>query len=314
MHYDIIGDIHGCYQTLQSLLDKLGYTQVGNTYSHPQRQVIFLGDFIDRGPYQREVIELVRAMIDSANALSVMGNHEYNAIAYYTVDPRSASVGAYLRERDEKHNRQHQAFLDVYQHAPKAWAAVIEWFLTLPLWLDLGELRVIHACWDKEFIARIKQFQGGSNLLSYNLLVDSSRKGTWQYDAIETILKGKELPLPNGQHFYDKDQNKRHNIRVRWWDENVTTFKNAHIGPESDLTHIPDDVIAGDHLVDYSRQDVPVFLGHYWLEGAPRLLASNIACVDFSVAKANGQLVAYRWDGEAQLDAAKFVAVPRLEP
>lgn len=310
MHYDIIGDIHGCYQTLQALLDKLGYARVGEVYSHPQRQVIFLGDFIDRGPYQREVIELVQAMVAANTALAVMGNHEYNAIAYYTSDPR----GGFLREHDERHTRQHQAFLNVFQQTLQAWADVIDWFLTLPLWLDLGELRVIHACWDKHAIERIKKFQGGSTLLSYNLLVDSCRKGTWQFDAIETILKGKELPLPEGQHFFDKDQHKRHNIRVRWWDDTATTFKNVYMGPESDLTHIPDDPIVGDHLVDYSHHDVPVFLGHYWLEGAPRLLAPNIACVDFSVAKTGGQLVAYRWDGEALLDAAKFVAVLRLEP
>ena len=52
----------------------------------------------------------------------------------------------------------------------------------------------------------------------------------------------------------------------------------------------------------------PVIFGHYWLPfGAPHSpLAENVACVDFS-AGAEGPLAAYRWDGESQLDSAKFV-------
>ena len=50
MAYDIIGDIHGCAKTLSVLLDKLGYVLESGIYRHPIRQVIFLGDFVDRGP------------------------------------------------------------------------------------------------------------------------------------------------------------------------------------------------------------------------------------------------------------------------
>jgi hypothetical protein len=42
-------------------------------------------------------------------------------------------------------------------------------------------------------------------------------------------------------------------------------------------------------------------------------LARNIVCVDFSVAKRGGKLVAYRWDGERELSKDKFVSVDRLE-
>lgn len=86
MSYDIIGDIHGHSQSLEAILAKLGYKSQSGIYRHPSRKVIFLGDFIDRGKYQREVIDIARAMADSGGALAVMGNHEFNAIAYYTVD------------------------------------------------------------------------------------------------------------------------------------------------------------------------------------------------------------------------------------
>jgi len=102
-------------------------------------------------------------------------------------------------------------------------------------------------------------------------------------------------------------------MRVQWWDQDVTTYKEAYMGPEYVRTHIPDDEINSDHMIEYSHDDPPVFLGHYWLEGEPEPLAKNIACIDYSVAKPSGKLVAYQWDGEKTLDKRKFVAVSRLE-
>jgi hypothetical protein len=306
MKYDIIGDIHGCSKTLEKLLLKLGYSRdAGGIYKQPNRTVIFLGDFIDRGPFQREVIAIVRPMIESGAAKAVMGNHEYNAIAYATPDEEA---GGYLRAHSEKNKKQHNAFLDAYAGDPAAYDDVIEWFKTLPLWLDLGDIRIIHACWDKEMICKI-----GAPVLTDELLHASCYKNQWQYAAIETILKGKEIPLPDGHVFHDKDGNARHDIRVRWWDQSAGTYLQAYMGPESARTQIPDDEIAGDHLIEYSTDEPPVFLGHYWMEGDPKPLAPNIACTDYSVAKPGGKLVAYRWDGERSLESDKFVAVGRVE-
>ena len=310
MSYDIIGDIHGCSQSLRALLARLGYTETGGVYQHPSRTVVFLGDFIDRGPHQREVNDMVRRMIGAGSAQSVMGNHEFNAISYYTPDE---TPGDHLRPHSEKNKRQHRTFLDAYAHRPDEYADVIGWFRSLPLWLDLGELRVVHACWDSRLIANIAESQGGSNLLGDDLLVLSNRRDQWQFEALETLLKGKEIALQNGASFRDKDGTLRHNIRVRWWDQGATNYRDAFFGPESARTHIPDDEIKGDHLVDYSHDAPPVFLGHYWMEGEPAPLARNIACLDYSVAKPGGTLTAYRWDGEQVLDKERFVRVERVE-
>ena len=52
-NYDIIGDTHGFVAPLKTLLAKLGYTiNSQGYYSHPNRKVIFLGDFIDWGDTQ----------------------------------------------------------------------------------------------------------------------------------------------------------------------------------------------------------------------------------------------------------------------
>jgi len=307
MAFDIIGDIHGCNDTLQALLQKLGYAVKDGVWSHPARKVIFLGDFIDRDLGQRNVIEIVRPMIEQGAAQAVMGNHEYNAIAWHTVVD-----GKPLRPNSEKNFRQHRAFLEAYPDDDER-SEVIDWFKTLPLWLDTGELCVIHACWDPTLMLRIADTQQGSHLLGDELLFESSRKGSWQHTAIETLLKGKEISLPDGVIFHDKDGNPRNEIRVRFWDRTVMNYQEAFFGPEKFRTHIPEHPIEHDYVIDYDASLPPLFLGHYWLDSKPAPLASNIACVDYSVAKAGGRLVAYRWDGEQQLSNEKFVCVNRIE-
>jgi len=134
-----------------------------------------------------------------------------------------------------------------------------------------------------------------------------------KFRAVETLLKGKEIKLPRGQQFLDKDKNPRHAIRVRWWDGDARTFRRAFLGPEAARSHIPEDPIDVDHLINYGSDKPPVFVGHYWMDTEPDLLAPNIACLDYSVAKpeGGGKLVAYRWNGEQRLDKGNFVYVVR---
>jgi len=306
--YDIIGDIHGHARTLEALLGTLGYALVDGAYCHPARKAIFLGDFIDRGPYQRGVIRIVRPMIDAGHALAVMGNHEFNAIAYAT--PRAG--GGFFREHNAHNYQQHKVFLDAYEYTAD-YHELIDWFGRLPLWLDLGDLRIVHACWDRVAINRIAEQYDRYGSLSNSLLYASCTPGNWEFRSVETLLKGKEIPLPRAQSFTDKDGITRHHIRVRWWDRGATNYRDAFLGTESMTTAIPDDDIEGDHLVEYSHDDVPVFMGHYWLTGKPAPLAPNIACLDYSVAKPGGKLVAYRWDGERALAPEKFVAETAVE-
>ncbi len=68
--YDLIGDIHSLADELVQLLDILGYRMSDGAYHHPDRKVIFLGDFIDRGPKIRQVLDIVRPMIEKETALS----------------------------------------------------------------------------------------------------------------------------------------------------------------------------------------------------------------------------------------------------
>jgi hypothetical protein len=62
MKFDIIGDVHGQYHKLVGLLRHLGYEPHQDTWKHPRRTAIFVGDLIDRGPDQVQTVELVRRM------------------------------------------------------------------------------------------------------------------------------------------------------------------------------------------------------------------------------------------------------------
>ena len=69
--YDIIGDVHGHASEMKALLLDMGYQKHGLGYRHPNRKVIFVGDFVDRGPAIGEVVEIARAMVDAGDALVV---------------------------------------------------------------------------------------------------------------------------------------------------------------------------------------------------------------------------------------------------
>ncbi|MDJ0752241.1 MAG: polynucleotide kinase-phosphatase [Ardenticatenaceae bacterium] len=79
--FDIIGDVHGCYDELAELLHKLGYVMEGNSAAHPQgRRAIFLGDLVDRGPGVVKVLNLVMNMVRDGRALCVPGNHDVKLV------------------------------------------------------------------------------------------------------------------------------------------------------------------------------------------------------------------------------------------
>src|SRR5262249_32171161 len=77
--FDVIGDVHGCHDELNALLQLLGYgpTEPGGAWRHPQgRQAGFVGDLVDRGPKTPEVLRLVMGMAEAGSALCVVGNHD----------------------------------------------------------------------------------------------------------------------------------------------------------------------------------------------------------------------------------------------
>jgi hypothetical protein len=319
MGYDIIGDIHGQFEKLESLLTRLGYRQRQGAWRHPERSAIFVGDFIDRGSRGVETVQTVRAMVDAGSALAVMGNHELNAIAWHTPDSRNP--GEYLRPRSRepwgaKNRSQHKDFLAQVERDPVLHADLVGWFMSLPLWLDLEGLRVVHACWHAPFIDWLKPQLRDGRFLTPELLVDATtepedpaEKDTAApsvFKAVEALTKGLEMPIPASHHFLDKDGHQRDRVRVRWWDVSGTRLRDLAFLSDSERQSLPD-LPAPEHVRLGVAGDKPIFFGHYWMTDEPELQSDLAACVDYSAGK-GGPLVAYRWDQGAPLTAAQFVS------
>jgi polynucleotide kinase-phosphatase len=88
--FDVIGDVHGCCDELETLLDRLGYRPAPQgedpvwgwrCYAHPLgRMAVFLGDLADRGPRILDAIRLARNMVKAGCALCVPGNHDLKLV------------------------------------------------------------------------------------------------------------------------------------------------------------------------------------------------------------------------------------------
>ena len=305
--YDIIGDIHGRADELVELLEKLGYTERAGVFQHPERKVIYCGDFVDRGPRIRDTIQIARSMCEAEAARAVMGNHELNALAIHTPHPKQP--GEFLRPRTKKNLHQHQATLT--QLDAQEMTQALEWFRSLPVSIDLGALRVVHACWDPDNLQLIARSLEDHGRMTPEFLYLATQTGHPLYTAIERVMKGPEMMLPDGCFMVDKEGNKRRSTRIRWFEPHEKhTYASYSIPalqhPELVTVPVPDFV----KPAPYAKTNPPVFVGHYWLpDRSPAPLSTNIACVDYSVAK-DGMLTAYRYGGESVLRAANFVTVP----
>lgn len=302
--FDLIGDIHGHADKLEALLAKLGYSKKNNYYAHPTRKVLFVGDYIDRGPQIRQTLEIVRQMVVHGSAIALMGNHEYNALCFHF----QKTEGGHLRKHNIKNIVQHYETLKQFQSKQEEFEDYLEWLKKLPLFYVTETFRAVHACWDNKNINFLKQ-KLVNNCLTDELIYEAVKKETRLHEAIEQTLKGKEMKMPPGLSFNDKDGTIRQEVRIKWWEDPATmNYKSISVEPIDNLPETPIDLLLfGEHGY-YEANEKPVFFGHYWLKGEPMLYRDNICCLDYSVAK-HGYLVAYSFDGELKLEVGKMTHV-----
>ena len=138
--FDIIGDVHGCYDELVELLVKLAY-RIGSVngqsiLTHPEgRKAVFVGDLVDRGPKTPDVIRLVKNSVDAGTALCVAGNHDVKLVKK-------------LRGRDVKISHGLAESLQQLEQEPNEFKKSAEDFLdglVSHYVLDDGRLVVAHA-------------------------------------------------------------------------------------------------------------------------------------------------------------------------
>lgn len=111
--FDIIGDVHGCFDELVMLMTKLGYeiNKKNDSYyvSHKkQRKLVFLGDLVDRGPKIVEVLKLVMAMVETGIAFCVQGNHDNKL--FRKLEGRDVQVKHGLEDSLEQLEKESEAF------------------------------------------------------------------------------------------------------------------------------------------------------------------------------------------------------------
>lgn len=290
--YDIIPDIHGQSAKLDACLAELGWRRkaVGWTHSDPTRQIVFLGDLIDRGPDSRAVLQTVRDLVDCGKAKAIMGNHELNALHFHTLHPED---GQPLRAHSPKNIQQHRAFLTQFPLGDAQTRDVLKWMRSLPLFLENDGFRAVHACWIDHSINRLKELTSDGVLSEDQLVRAADRKEADEmFTLAEEITKGPEHLLPEGWSFTDKDGTERKHVRLQWWNASAHTWRDIAISVPS-ILDLPDIDLPGTLASQtYPIDAKPVFFGHYWLSGAPVLQAPNALCLDYSAGNV-GPLVTY---------------------
>ncbi len=145
--FDVIGDVHGCFEELLSLLKRLGYRWQGDPWkpeaeaglrllSDPRRFPVFVGDLVDRGPYPVETIKLVMHLCRTGQAGAAPGNHDEKLAR--------ALDGVRFKKVDEDFTR---TLDSVRANGKEFGESIRDWVRSLPshLVLDGGRLVVAHA-------------------------------------------------------------------------------------------------------------------------------------------------------------------------
>ena len=160
--FDIVGDVHGCFEELVLLLERLGYQlaarvgadgETGYPVTHPEgRTAVFVGDLVDRGPGVTNVLKLVMSMVEDGVALCVAGNHESKLVR--KLRGRNVQISHGLAESLEQLEEESPAFRET---ATRFLDGLISHYV-----LDGGELVVAHAGMKVEYqgraSARVRDF------------------------------------------------------------------------------------------------------------------------------------------------------------
>jgi protein phosphatase len=140
--FDIIGDIHGCWEELSELMDKLGHRWSRSAAIHEpanERQIIFLGDITDRGYHSLACYAYAKMMVEAGHALWVMGNHDNKLMRF--CDGRNVQRSHGLERTVREIEQAGADKREMYNFLKK---------LPYHLKLDEGRLIAVHGAWCDE--------------------------------------------------------------------------------------------------------------------------------------------------------------------
>lgn len=314
MIIDTIPDIHGQHEKLLALLAALGYTQTGGTWRapHSDRGLVFLGDLIDRGRGQREVLDLVRALEDAGLARRVLGNHEMNGLHW-----AMERDGVPVRRHSPANQAHHQAFLDAFAGDTPGYMAALDWLAQAPFVLHDGPFVFVHAFWTPQIEADAATalgpglHGGGFDALANTPgFLDAGVPTGIAGQALDLLTKGPESSLPAGFSIATDHGIVRTAVRRAWWAHQPTAWMDgcASVPEGSIMPEGAPPVL--DHLGTIP-QEARVLFGHYWrrdlqLGGSIPAFQRRFVCLDQSAGAGGDEpLVALTIDtaqGELPLD------------
>jgi hypothetical protein len=303
--YDIIGDVHGHASLLKKLLLKMGYSKSNGSFSHPSHKAIFVGDFINRGSENRKTIRMIRSMVEEGNAYAILGNHEINAIIYHLKDKQ----GLTLVKEPSKYFLSLFKTINEYSTGSLEWKDQLSWMRTLPLYLDMGGIRVVHACWEDEAI-KVADSIYSEGKIKKNIFRMVHRKPNSEIaKSVWLLTKGVNLKMPADLKIVNNKGVSPRVIRIRWWEEAINkTFGELSFESKYNLPQytVPSQILPA--VYPYPENAPIVFFGHYCRGRGPHIIKHNICCVD-SCVTGTKTLLAYRWDGEKVLNMNNLVQV-----
>lgn len=282
-NFDIIGDVHGYASLLIELLEILGYEENKGTFFHPLgRKIIFVGDLINRGPDTAQVLQIVQRLHSSKQAFAVLGNHEFRLIQQFIKDPRRVD--------------------------PKI-KPFIPWIRSLPLFLEFHELRVVHAAWHFSSIEKLKKQSAGDENFIRSTFDSQSDLG----QAIDIILRGITVPIPNGLNYLDRFGVQRKKARIRWWEGAKNKINGSNFFPKSNQLLAESIAIHSQkNGQEYLQNEKPIFFGHYCLPVDEPKVINNVVCIDGCVT-CDQVLWAYRFTGGEEISDMNLVQTQKHE-
>lgn len=305
--YDIIGDIHGHAQLLKKLLLELGYEKTEKGFSHASRKAVFVGDFINRGPQIKKTIRIIRKMVENGNALAVLGNHEINIITAYLKDKK----GNPLVKPPLKNFISGLKTFNEFTDAPEEWQDNLRWLRTLPLFLELDGIRVVHACWSDQAIEYVKNNLPPGKIKREVFKKIYKNQSSELAKNIWLLTKGLQFKMPGDLKIINNKGVSPRSFRMRWW-ENPAGKTFEEMSFESKF-HLPEYTIPGEILpatLPYPENAPIVFFGHYCRNDGPHIIKPNICCLDTCIV-GNKTLLAYRWNGEKALKTENLVRIKK---
>lgn len=305
--YDIIGDVHGYATVLKKLLLQMGYSKTESGYLHPLRKAVFVGDFVNRGPEIRKTVRIIRKMVENGNAMAIIGNHEINAITYYLKD----KDGLPLIKSPGKNFLALYKTINQFSEFAEEWKSHRKWMSELPLYLDLGEIRIVHACWSESAIELIKiaESEGKSRNSIFRKMYKKPKSPVSK--SVLKLTKGIDYKMPGDLKIINNKGVSPQSFRMRWWEDPAgKTFEEMSFDSKFVLPQYEIPKQIAPQNTSYPEDAPIVFFGHYCRHEGPFIIKPNLCCVDSCIAGTR-ILTAYRWNGEKVLDLNNLVQVQK---